>query len=72
MNREISIFLAAILVLLLAGCGDDSTQKAQAARPAMSEENVFKPQVDALSKAKGVEQTIQSGFDQNRREIDAE
>jgi len=71
MKISINILLATSLLFLLSGCGDDELQKAQVSTP-MSEDNVFKPQVDALNKAKGVEQTIQSSFDQTRQKIDAE
>ena len=48
-----------ICYLLIAGCSDDKQSYAE-----MSDDNVFKGQTDALEKAKSVESTIQSNFDQ--------
>jgi len=48
--------------LLISGCSDDKQSYAE-----MSDDNVFKGQVDALEKAKSVESTIQSSFDQKMR-----
>ena len=49
--------------LLVSGCSDDKQSYAE-----MSDDNVFKGQVDALDKAKTVESTIQSSFDQRMQE----
>lgn len=53
-----------ICALLLAGCSEDKPESTQ-----MSEDNVFKPQVDSLQKAKTVEDTIQSSFDQRGQQV---
>ena len=50
--------------LLLAGCTEDKPAPTQ-----MSEDNVFKPQVDSLEKVKTVEGTIQSSFDQRDKQV---
>jgi outer membrane biogenesis lipoprotein LolB len=49
--------------LLISGCSEDKQSYAE-----MSDDNVFKGQVDALEKAKTVESTIQSSFDQRMQE----
>jgi len=73
MSMKTNTLMSTLLVLLLTGCGDEELQKAQPIPgPPMSEDNVFKPQLDALDSAKDVEQTIRDGFEQNRREIDVE
>ncbi len=64
MNKWI---IAACMIgsLFLAGCSDDEPPPAQ-----MSEDNVFKPQVDSLQKAQNVEDTIQSSFDQRGKQVE--
>ena len=44
--------------LLITACSDDKQSYAE-----MSDDNVFKGQVDSLEKAKSVESTIQASFD---------
>jgi outer membrane biogenesis lipoprotein LolB len=62
--------------LLLSACSDDNQSYAEndsQSKPApakLSDENVFKGQIDALEKAKGVESTIQSGLDQHMKAVD--
>jgi hypothetical protein len=63
MNNKI-LYLGVCYCLLLAGCSDDKHSYAE-----MSDDNVFKPQVEALDKAKSVEDTIQSSFDQRDTQL---
>ena len=44
--------------LLITACSDDKKSYAE-----MSDDNVFKGQVDAIEKAESVESTIQASFD---------
>jgi hypothetical protein len=60
--RHIALLLVTTC-LLISGCSDDKQSYAE-----MSDDNVFKGQVDALEKAKSVESTIQSSFDQRMQE----
>ena len=60
--RQILLLLVTTC-LLISGCSDDKQSYAE-----MSDDNVFKGQVDALEKAKTVESTIQSSFDQRMQE----
>lgn len=60
-NRFIGILICG---LLMVGCSEDKPPS-----PQMSEDNVFKPQVDSLQKARSVEDTIQSGFDQRDKQV---
>ena len=56
---------------LLSACSDE--QDTPPPMPTiMGEDNVFKGQVDALQKARGVEATIQGSFDQQRQIIDSQ
>ncbi len=58
-------------IFLLSACSGE--QDTPPPRPTiMSEDNVFKGQVDALQKARGVEATIQGSFDQQRQHIDSQ
>lgn len=61
--------LAVVMVIIstLAGCGEGEKSYAE-----MSEDNIFKGQVDVLERAKGVESTIQSGFDQQLQRANTE
>jgi hypothetical protein len=56
---KIRLLILIALALTLVSCSDDEKSYAQ-----MSEDNVFKDQVDSLDKARSVEATIQSSFDQ--------
>lgn len=60
--RQIPLLLVTAC-LLISGCSDDKQSYAE-----MSDDNVFKGQVDSLEKAKSVESTIQSSFDQRMQE----
>jgi len=51
--------------VLIAGCSDDKQASTE-----MSEDNVFKGQVDALEKAKTVESTIQASFDERQNQVE--
>jgi len=53
-HLPLSLFFCVFLV----GCSDDKSYAE------MSDDNVFKGQVEALDKAKAVENTIQSSLDQ--------
>ena len=66
MNKSTLAIIA--LSLFLSACSDDK----QPSPTTMSEDNVFKGQVDALNKAKGVEDTLQNSFDQQREKIDSQ
>lgn len=61
-------FLIGSVSLLSACSGEQDTPPPMPTT--MSEDNVFKGQVDALQKAKGVEATIQGSFDRQRQHID--
>ena len=50
---------------LLGACSDDDRSYAE-----MSDDNVFKGQVDSLDKARSVEGTIQSSFDQRGQQVE--
>ena len=55
--------LALASILLVAGCGDKTEEPPP---------QLFKPQRDALEKAKGVEQTLQQSADRRREQIERE
>ncbi|TNG01271.1 MAG: hypothetical protein EP297_02670 [Gammaproteobacteria bacterium] len=61
MSRELVVLLCA--VSLLTGCSGDEPEKG---------DHVWKEQTDTLERAKGVEQTIQNTFDQNRKKLDTD
>ena len=68
--------LAAMLVALLAGCAksgsDDLKEQAGATqdKAKVSADHVWKAQVTALDKAKGVEQTLMNAAQEQRQAID--
>lgn len=53
------------LAAMLGACSDDDRSYAE-----MSDDNVFKGQVDSLDKARSVEGTIQSSFDQRGQQVE--
>ena len=53
------------ITALLGACSDDERSYAE-----MSDDNVFKDQVDSLDKARSVEGTIQSSFDQRGQQVE--
>jgi len=63
MKNRIFIIIACSLALM--SCSDDKESYAE-----MSENNVFKGQVDSLEKARSVEGTIQSSFDQRGQKVE--
>ncbi len=68
MSKQCPVIFALLACQILIGCSDEQQQT-----PAtMSEDNVFKGQVDSLEKAKGVESTIKDGFDKQRQRIDTQ
>jgi len=68
MSKLYSATFVVITGLMLVGCSDEK----QPTPTTMSEDNVFKGQVDSLEKAKGVEATIQGDFDRQREHIDSQ
>ncbi len=56
--------LAFASILLIAGCGDKTEEPPPP--------QLFKPQRDALEKAKGIEQTLQQSADRRREQIERE
>ena len=70
MLRLIIPSLLAAIVTLLSACS--SEQDMPPPKSVISEDNVFKGQVDAIQKAQGVEATIQGNFDQQRDIIDSQ
>jgi hypothetical protein len=65
-NRiRMSLWLPAVLAVCGCSAGDD-----QASQPPPVDHTVFKDQVRALDKAKGVEQTLQDAAQRQRRQID--
>jgi hypothetical protein len=69
-SAVMKILAVMLMANLLAGCsGGDEPVPAQ--KGTVSEDNVFKPQVDALNKAKGVEQLIQDSAEQQRQDVEA-
>ncbi|MEJ2347065.1 MAG: hypothetical protein P8076_15175 [Gammaproteobacteria bacterium] len=67
MRIRISKSLWLPIALAVCGCsaGDD-----QASQPPPVDQTVFKDQMHALDKAKGVEQTLQDSAQRQRRQID--
>ena len=61
-NSKSAIFL---LSLLISACSDDTPSTTE-----ISDDNVFQGQVDALQKAKTVENTLNSSFEQRARAVD--
>ena len=59
------IFIIIACSLLLMSCSDEKESYAE-----MSDDNVFKGQVDSLEKARSVEDTIQSSFDQRGQKVE--
>ena len=53
------------ITALLGACSDDERSYAE-----MSDDNIFKDQVDSLDKARSVEGTIQSSFDQRGQQVE--
>lgn len=66
--HTIRIASALFLASMLTGCDDRPVSSQKPA--AEAERGVFAPQLQALDKAKGVEQTLQQGADSQRRAID--
>lgn len=63
------LVISVLLIYLLPGCspgGDESTPVQKTGEP----EHIFKDQVDALEKAKGLEQDMSKAFEQRNQEID--
>ncbi|MCW8962471.1 MAG: hypothetical protein OQL16_01650 [Gammaproteobacteria bacterium] len=60
-----NFYLGLITCMLLAGCSDEKQHYAE-----MSGDNIFKGQVEAVDKAKAVESTIQSSFDQRGQQVE--
>ena len=63
MKQRIFIIIACSLALI--SCSDDKQSYAE-----MSDDNVFKGQVDSLEKARSVEGTIQSSFYQRGQKVE--
>ncbi len=61
---KFKMFIFMAFVVMLSACGSEESTSTTAT----SDDNVFKGQVDALEKAKGVEDTIQSSFEQNMKQ----
>ena len=57
-----------LAVLVLAACGEPPSPPPQ--KPAAAEPGVFDPQLKALDKAKGVEQTLADQAEAQRRSIE--
>ncbi len=59
-----------VMGMLLSACSGADAPAPQA-NGTVSDDNVFKPQVDALAKAKGTEQVIQDAAEQQRQDVEA-
>ena len=69
--KSIILALSVLLIYLLPGCtpnNDEQTSTQEAGEP----QHVFKDQVKALDKAKGLEQDMNKAFEQRNSEIDAQ
>ncbi len=60
--------LCCLSLLLLNACSDDKQENS--AHEASGDSQILKSQIQALEKAKGVEQVIQDRADQSRQTID--
>ena len=62
---KMRLLIVIAFALSLVACSDEEQSYAK-----MSEDNVFKDQVDSLDKARSVEGTIQSSFDQRDQQVE--
>ena len=61
------------LTLMLGACsGSDAPAPAAPAKGTVSEDNVFKADVDAMARAKASEQVVLDAAEQQRQDIDAD
>ena len=58
-----------LMIYLLPGCSSDSGEQGSAT-PTGESQSVFQDQINALDKAKGLEQDMNNAFDQRHREMD--
>jgi hypothetical protein len=73
MSRQILIL--ALAALILAACGDAPPEPPEGGPTGsgqLPEDNVFRPYVDTMERARGVEQTLQQGAERQRRLLDAQ
>jgi hypothetical protein len=73
MSRQILIL--ALATLILAACGDappEAPRGGATGSGQLPEDNVFKPYVDTMERARDVEQTLQQGVERQRRLIEAQ
>lgn len=67
--KQIILVSSVLLIYLLAGCSSDSDDQGSAPSAGESQ-SVFQGQINALDKAKGLEQDMNSAFEQRHREME--
>lgn len=72
MQNKTNALLAALLATALAGCSREDATDSGAAAPSagVPADNVFSDQVQALDKAKGVQQAIDTGAVRTREAVE--
>jgi hypothetical protein len=67
--KSIILVLSVLLIYLLPGCSPNSEEQTPA-QEAGEPQHIFKDQVKALDKAKGLEQDMNKAFEQRNNEMD--
>ena len=68
-----SILVSSVLLIyLLPGCSSDSEEQASPGSTGGSSQPVFQDQINALDKAKGLEQDMNKAFEQRTQEMESQ
>ena len=67
--KPVILVSSVLLIYLSAGCSSNSNDQ-DSAESADESQSVFQTQIDALDKAKGLEQDMKNAFEQRDREME--